>query len=90
MDQESARFNDDKETFESTYGFTHDCTCDADYSAGRMGEAPLCFFGLVEDSLDTNKKLLAENRAWGAISNQFSTLAEYFFMRLKEEMNADS
>ncbi len=90
LDQESAKFNDEQESFEATYGFTHDCTCDADYAAGRLGEAPLCFFGMVEDSLATNKKLAAENRSWAIISNEFSTLAEYFYMRLKEVMDGDS
>lgn len=89
LDQATSKFNDDMKTFEETYGFTHDCHCASDLSSGMVGEAPLCFFGMVEDAMGTCAELNAQNKAWEVIASEFSTLAEHFFAKLKEEMGED-
>lgn len=85
LDQQGAAFRDDAEAFEAKYGFKHECQCAEDYAAGKIGSAPNCYFTLTEDAMETCADLKSENRAWERIANEFSTLAEHLYKKLKEK-----
>lgn len=61
LDQSAAEFNGRKDEFYAKYGFEHTCTCDTDYTEGRVGEVTLCFAGLLNDALEACERLNAEN-----------------------------
>lgn len=63
LDQEAAAFAEIQEQFAETYGFVHECHCDADYSSGKVVEVTECFAGMIVDALETCGRLNTENKA---------------------------
>ncbi|HEY6021804.1 MAG TPA: hypothetical protein VIY48_18620 [Candidatus Paceibacterota bacterium] len=63
LDQEAAAFREIEDDFEQMYGFRHECKCDQDYAAGRVGEVTECYAGMITESLATCAQLNAENKA---------------------------
>lgn len=62
LDQEAAAFAEVADEFEAMYGFRHDCHCDSDYAAGKVGEVTECYAGMVAESLAVCAKLNHETK----------------------------
>lgn len=62
LDQEAAAFAEVADEFAEVYGFVHNCHCDEDYAAGRVGEVTECYAGMIVESLAACAKLNHENK----------------------------
>src|SRR3970040_68123 len=67
LDQETAAFQESKEEFAAFYGFDHDCTCDTDYTDGKVGLVTQCFMRLTSQALSRAAQATQELRVLGGM-----------------------
>lgn len=87
LDQESAAFNDNSDNFEQTFGFKHYCTCDVDYSEGRVGEVTECYDRLCQEAMHACSTLKTERDQAIALLEQMNQLNQYLLdlLAVKED-----
>lgn len=89
LDQNAAEFNNHKDEFEAKYGFEHTCTCDTDYTSGRVAEVTFCFAGLLTDALDACEDLVTENKRLETMFNEALAIIDAVQPLVKERLEAD-
>lgn len=76
LDQESAAFAEIADEFYEVYSFKHDCKCDEDYAAGRVGEVTECYAGMIVEALATCARLTYENNQLKAMVTALADMTE--------------